>query len=75
MAEFVEFQDEWPSRVGDLLSKERHSKIPDIPTAIEQGFNVSSTNMHFWWAPKGTPQDRVEEACGCPTQQRCSCQK
>jgi hypothetical protein len=59
VAEFVEFRTSG-LRALAILSKERHSKVPDVPTAIEQGINVSSTNMHFWWAPKGTPQDRVE---------------
>ena len=42
-----------------LCAKERHSNWPDIPTAKEQGFDVQRENTHFWWAPKGTPQDRI----------------
>ena len=60
VAEFVEFQASG-LRALAILSSERHAKVPDVPTAIEQGSNVNSTNMHFWWAPKGTPPDRVEK--------------
>lgn len=38
-----------------VFSAERHPALPDLPTAIEQGFEVNTTNMHFWWMPKGTP--------------------
>ena len=63
VAEFVEFRASG-LRALAILSKERHEKVPDVPTAIEQNVNVSSTNMHFWWAPKGTPPDRVEYLSG-----------
>lgn len=39
-----------------VFSKERHPAIPKVATALEQGFDVDCTNMHFWWMPKGTPQ-------------------
>ncbi len=58
VAEFVEFQASG-LRALAILSGERHPKVPNVPTAIEQGVHVRSTNMHFWWAPKGTPPDRV----------------
>lgn len=38
-----------------VFSTERHPAIPQIPTAVEQGFDIQCTNMHFWWMPKGTP--------------------
>ena len=60
VAEFVEFRASG-LRALAILATDRHQKVPDVPTAIEQGINVSSTNMHFWWAPKGTPRDRVEK--------------
>ncbi len=59
VAEYVEFQASGPRALA-ILSNERHAKVPDVLTAIEQGINVSSTNMHFWWAPKGTPPKLVE---------------
>ena len=60
VAEFVEFRQSG-LRALAILSEGRHEKAPDIPTAMEQGINVNSTNMHFWWAPEGTPRDRVEK--------------
>lgn len=63
VAEFVEFQSSG-LRALAILSDQRHFKIPDVPTAREQGVPVSSTNMHFWWAPRGTPPDRIEKVAG-----------
>jgi tripartite-type tricarboxylate transporter receptor subunit TctC len=60
VAEFVEFRS-GGLRALAILSGERHVRVSDVPTAIEQGIDVSGTNMHFWWAPKGTPHHRVEK--------------
>ena len=58
MAEYFQFK---PSglRALAVFSAERHPDAPDVPTAREEGYDVTSLNMHFWWAPKGTPQDRL----------------
>lgn len=42
-----------------ILSDERHPGLPDIPTAKEQGFDISFCFEYWWLAPKGTPADRV----------------
>jgi len=42
-----------------LLSAERDPDLPDVPTAREQNVDVISSNLNFWWAPKGTSPDRV----------------
>lgn len=42
------------------LGKERHPEVPEIPTAIEQGINVTSKNTQYWWMPKGTPPEHVQ---------------
>lgn len=52
-------------RSGDIvpltvLNDQRFPDLPDLPTAIEQGFNVTQANLVIWYAPKGTPQDRVD---------------
>ena len=39
---------------------ERHPAIPEVPTSHEQGIAVTHVNMQFWWAPKNTPQSRVD---------------
>ena len=59
IAEYVQFK---PSgiRALALLGPERHPDLPDLATASEQGFDVESQNMQFWWAPLGTPPDRVK---------------
>lgn len=43
-----------------FLGPERHPALPDTPTAREQKFDVTTSNLQFWWAPKGTPSDRVQ---------------
>ncbi len=43
-----------------LLGAERHPALPQTPTAREQGFDVVTSNIQFWWAPKGTPADRIQ---------------
>ena len=42
-----------------VLSEEREAALPDLPTALEQGVEATHSLMQFWWAPKGTPQERV----------------
>ena len=60
IAEFSQFQKAG-MRALALLGPQRHPEIPNVPTAVEQGFDVISQNMQFWWAPKGTPNDRIEK--------------
>lgn len=59
VGEFIEFQKSGLRGLG-ILTRERNIQLPDIPTATEQGFDVISSNMHFWWAPKGTDPRRTE---------------
>ncbi|MBC8354043.1 MAG: tripartite tricarboxylate transporter TctB family protein [Planctomycetes bacterium] len=40
--------------------KQRAKDAPEIPTSFEQGVPVQHINMQFWWAPKGTPQERID---------------
>lgn len=43
-----------------VLSPKRSKEFPDLPTAREQGFDVVSQNMQYWWAPRGTPRERLD---------------
>ena len=58
-AEYQAFQPEG-IRALAYCGPERSQHLPDVPTAREQGIEIVSQNMHFWWAPKGTPQPRIE---------------
>jgi putative tricarboxylic transport membrane protein len=40
-----------------FLSKNRSSKFPEIPTAMELGYNLVLNESVFWLAPKGVPVD------------------
>ena len=56
---------------GDLtclgvMSDERNSAFPDVPTCAEQGFDVKYFTQRGMAIPKGTPDEvktRLEEAC------------
>lgn len=63
VAEFVDFRISGVRALA-ILSESRHAIIPDVRTAREQGVDVVSTNMHFWWAPRDTPADRVQKIAG-----------
>lgn len=56
---------------GDLtclgvMSDERNSAFPDVPTCKEQGFDIQYFTQRGMAVPKGTPKevkDRLEDAC------------
>lgn len=56
VAEYVGFQSQG-IRALAYLGNERHPALPDVPTASEEGIDVVDSNMHYWWFPKGTPQE------------------
>lgn len=60
VSEYVEFRKSGVRALA-ILSDERSEQVPEVPTAKEQGVKAVSTNMHFWWAPKGTPPGRIAE--------------
>ena len=41
------------------LGPKRHSAAPDMPTANEKGYDVTACLNRRFWAPNGTPADRV----------------
>lgn len=63
VAEYVEFKESG-IRALAILADERSEVIPEVKTAVEQGIEVVSANMHFWWVPKNTPKDRIERIAG-----------
>lgn len=44
-----------------ILTKERSPVLPNVPTAIEQGFNVEAYTWNAFFLPKGTPRAIVEK--------------
>tara|TARA_B100001123_G_scaffold404162_1_gene493290 strand:+ start:2096 stop:3184 length:1089 start_codon:yes stop_codon:yes gene_type:complete len=42
-----------------VLSEKREPSYPDLLTAKEQGIDAIHGLMQFWWAPKGTPPERI----------------
>jgi putative tricarboxylic transport membrane protein len=54
---FVESGD---VRILAVLSPERLSEFPDIPTAIEQGYDVEGPNWRGFYIPKEAPEEARE---------------
>lgn len=46
-------------RAVALLGAERHPAFPEVMTAREQGIDVDWDLIQYWWAPKGTPPERI----------------
>lgn len=44
-----------------ILTKERSPVLPNVPTAIEQGFAVEAYTWNAFFLPKGTPRAIVEK--------------
>lgn len=55
----------WIKRAGDQLrgilwlGPTRHPVAPDMPTAKEKGIDVTACLNRRFWAPKGTPPERI----------------
>lgn len=59
LAEYIGFE-EGGLRAVAYLAEERHPELPDVPTARELGYEVVMPHVHYWWAPKSTPDVAVE---------------
>src|ERR1700722_4095020 len=44
-----------------ILTKERSPALPNVPTAIEQGFDVEAYTWNAFFLPKGTPEAIVQK--------------
>jgi tripartite-type tricarboxylate transporter receptor subunit TctC len=44
-----------------VLTKQRSAVLPDVPTAIEQGFDVEAYTWNAFFLPKGTPDPIVQK--------------
>ena len=42
-----------------FFGEERHPSAPHVPTAIEQGVDMTFSSMHVWWAPKGVSHEKI----------------
>jgi len=46
-------------RILAILGSRRIASLPDVPTAIELGYDVVSELSHMWWVPAGTSDEVV----------------
>lgn len=44
-----------------VLSDERDPALPDVPTAKEQGFDATFCFEYWWFAPKGTSRQTIDQ--------------
>ena len=42
-----------------LLGEDRSDTLPDVPTSIEQGYDVTLPIRHVWYMPKGSPEEAI----------------
>ena len=63
VGEFVRFRSNG-LRALAYLREERLEELPDIPTAEELGYPVYSSNLQYWWYPKGTDPNVVDYMAG-----------
>ncbi len=59
VAEYAQFKDGGLQAIA-FLDAERHPAFPDVRTAREDDIDVVWDLIQYWWAPKGTPQHRVD---------------
>jgi tripartite-type tricarboxylate transporter receptor subunit TctC len=58
-------------RLLAIFDTARNPAFPEVPTAMEQGFNVAPTSFGGLFAPAGTPPERIaalEAACAASAQ-------
>ncbi|MFT4549573.1 MAG: tripartite-type tricarboxylate transporter receptor subunit TctC [Pseudoalteromonas tetraodonis] len=59
LAEYIGFEGGGVRAIA-YLAAERHPELPEVPTALEFGYAVVMPHVHYWWAPKSTPDEAVE---------------
>lgn len=47
-------------RLLGFMGAERDPAFPDVPTMAEQGYPAEMCMTSWWFAPKGTPQERID---------------
>lgn len=57
LEEYLRFEPEGIKALA-FLGRDRHWRLPNLATAVEQGVNVQHSVMQYWWMPKNTPEDR-----------------
>lgn len=60
LSEYMGFEESGVRAVA-YLAAERHPELPEVPTARELGYEVVMPHVHYWWAPKSTPDAAVEK--------------
>lgn len=59
LSEFIGYKGGGIRAIG-YLAPNRHPSLSNVPTALELGYNVVIPHVHYWWAPKSTPDAAIE---------------
>jgi len=59
LSDAMQYHESGDLRILAVFLPERHVAAPDLPTAVEQGYDLVLPIKHIWWMPVGTPEDRV----------------
>ena len=59
ISEYVTFKDGGLRAIA-ILADARHPAFPEVLTAKEQGIDVEWDLVQYWWAPRGTPTNRID---------------
>ncbi len=60
VSEFLNFKG-GGLRALAYLGQSRHPALPDVPSAGELGLDADYQNLQAWWAPRGTPPERISK--------------
>jgi len=61
VSEVIDFHKGGQARALVIFADQRWKDMPDVPTAKELGYDFPPVRVGYWWfAPKGTPRDRVD---------------
>ncbi|MDF1655982.1 MAG: tripartite tricarboxylate transporter substrate binding protein [Verrucomicrobiales bacterium] len=60
ISEYLNFR-EGGIRALAILDENRHPLLQDVPSAIEEDYQITYSNLQAWWAPAGTPETIIDE--------------
>lgn len=63
-SEAKQYYESGDLRILAILAEKRQWDLPKVPTAKELGYDTKTAYEWWWFAPKGTPKDRVDYLAG-----------
>jgi len=63
VSEYIRFKENGLRPLA-TFGTHRDPGIPEVPTVMELGINVSNSNLQYWWFPKGTDPEIISYFSG-----------